>query len=82
MMLPGLDGTAVLRELKLDASTAKIPVIVLTGLSQKNESKMKSAGASAYIEKASLDLQRNADALLQSVEALLMKSVAANPVCT
>ena len=82
MMLPGLDGTAVLRELKLDASTAKIPVIVLTGLSQKNESKMKSAGASAYIEKASLDLQRNADALLQSVEALLMKSVAANTVCT
>jgi CheY-like chemotaxis protein len=82
MMLPGLDGTAVLRALKLDASTAKIPVIVLTGLSQKNESTMKSAGASAYIEKSSLDLQRNADALVQSVETLLMRSVAANTVCT
>ncbi len=82
MMLPGMDGTAVLRALKLDASTAKIPVIVLTGLSQKNESKMKSAGASAYIEKSSLDLQRNADALVQSVETLLMRSVAVNTVCT
>jgi CheY-like chemotaxis protein len=82
MMLPGMDGTAVLRALKLDASTAKIPVIVLTGLSQKNESKMKSAGASAYIEKSSLDLQRNADTLVQSVETLLMRSVAVNTVCT
>ena len=78
MMLPGMDGTAVLRALKLDA----FPVIVLTGLSQKNESKMKSAGASAYIEKSSLDLQRNADALVQSVETLLMRSVAVNTVCT
>lgn len=29
MMLPGLDGTGVLKALKEDASTAQIPVIVL-----------------------------------------------------
>jgi CheY-like chemotaxis protein len=48
MMLLGLDGTGVLKALKQDASTAQIPVIVLTGLSQKNEAKLKNAGAAAY----------------------------------
>ena len=77
MMLPGLDGTGVLKALKQDASTAQIPVIVLTGLSQKNEAKLKNAGAAAYIEKSSLDLKENADALIQSVESVLRRSVAA-----
>jgi len=71
MMLPGLDGTGVLKALKQDVSTAQIPVIVLTGLSQKNEAKLKNAGAAAYIEKASLDLEQNASTLIQTVERLL-----------
>jgi CheY-like chemotaxis protein len=77
MMLPGLDGTGVLRALKEDASTAQIPVIVLTGLSQKNETTLKNAGAAAYIEKSSLDLGKDANALTQSVESVFRKSVAA-----
>jgi CheY-like chemotaxis protein len=76
MMLPGLDGTGVLKALKQDASTAQIPVIVLTGLSRKNEAKLKDAGAAAYIEKSSLDLEQNADALIQSVESVLKRSAA------
>ena|SRR5580704_6435269 len=76
MMLPGLDGTSVLKALKQDVSTAQIPVIVLTALSQKNEEKLKSAGAAAYIEKSSLDLGQNADVLIQSVENVLSRSVA------
>jgi CheY-like chemotaxis protein len=71
MMLPGLDGTGVLKALKQDVATAQIPVIVLTGLSQKNEAKLKSAGAAAYIEKASLNLEQNANTLIQTVERLL-----------
>jgi CheY-like chemotaxis protein len=71
MMLPGLDGTGVLKVLKQNTSTAQIPVVVLTGLSQKNEASLKSAGAAAYIEKASLDLKQNADTLIQTVERLL-----------
>jgi CheY-like chemotaxis protein len=73
MMLPGIDGTAVLKALKLDPLTAQIPVIVLTGLSQKNEAKLKSAGAFAYIEKSSLDLGQNSDALVNSVENVIGK---------
>ena len=71
MMLPGLDGTGVLKELKQDASTSHIPVIVLTGLSQKNEAKLKKAGAAAYIEKAALDLEKNPDALVQAIAGAL-----------
>jgi CheY-like chemotaxis protein len=74
MMLPGLDGTGVLKELKQDASTSHIPVIVLTGLSQKNEAKLKEAGAAAYIEKSSLNLAQNAEALLQVIVSVDGKS--------
>ncbi len=71
MMLPGLEGTCVLKELKQDASTSHIPVIVLTGLSQKNETKLKKAGAAGYIEKSSLDLEKNPEALVQAVASVL-----------
>jgi CheY-like chemotaxis protein len=76
MMLPGLDGTGVLKALKQDASTAQIPVIVLTGLAQKNEEKLKNAGAAAYIEKSSLNFEQNPGLLIQSVECVLRRSVA------
>ena len=67
MMLPGIDGTAVLKRLKQDPLTAPIPVVVLSGLSQKNEAKLKEAGAAAYIEKSSLDLEHNSQALVRAV---------------
>jgi DNA-binding response OmpR family regulator len=74
MMLPGLDGTGVLKELKQNSSTSHIPVIVLTGLSQKNEAKLKEVGAAAYIEKSSLNLAQNADALIKVMVSVLDRS--------
>lgn len=71
MMLPGMEGTAVLKKLKQDPSTAQIPVIVLTGLSQKNAEKLKDAGAAAYIEKSAIDFEQNATALVEIVESVL-----------
>ena len=71
MMLPGLDGLGVLKALKQDPSTAAVPVIVLTGLSQRNEAKLLSAGAAAYIEKSSLNLEKIGDIVLQSVGRVL-----------
>src|SRR5579863_61726 len=71
MMLPGLDGTCVLRELKQDASTSHIPVIVLTGLSRQNEEKLKKAGAAAFIEKSALCLEKAADSLLLAIMAVM-----------
>ena len=71
MMLPGLEGTGVLKELKQDASTSHIPVIVLTGLSQKNEMKLRKAGAAAFIEKSSLNLAQNAEGLIEAIVSVL-----------
>ena len=71
MMLPGLDGTSVLKELKQDTSTSHIPVIVLTGLSQVNETRLRKAGAAAYIERSSLDFGKNADALVQAIASVI-----------
>jgi len=82
MMLPGMEGTAVLKKLKQDASTAQIPVIVLTGLSQKNAEKLKDAGAAAYIEKSSIDFEQNANALIEIVEGVLGCEKAASAAAT
>src|SRR5271169_4525989 len=71
MMLPGLVGTCVLSELKQDASTSHIPVIVLTALSRQNERKLKEAGAAAFIEKSTLGLEKNGDSLLQAIKGIL-----------
>ncbi len=51
MMLPKLSGPQVLGRLQQDPATAHIPVIVLTGLSKKNEEKLRKEGAMAFIEK-------------------------------
>lgn len=54
MMLPKLSGPDVLQAIKKNSATAAIPVIVLSGLSQKNEEKLISAGAAAFLEKGSI----------------------------
>jgi CheY-like chemotaxis protein len=68
MMLPTLEGTEVLRQLKQDPITKLIPVIVLSGLSQKNEEKLKTAGAVAYFEKSLLNLDKDGSSLVQAMQ--------------
>jgi len=67
-MLPTLEGTEVLRQLKQEPLTRLIPVIVLSGLSQKNEEKLKTAGAVAYFEKSLLNLDEDGSSLVQAVQ--------------
>ncbi|MFY9906044.1 MAG: response regulator [Terriglobales bacterium] len=71
MMLPKISGTEVLKALKANPATANIPVIVLTSLSQVNEEKLLGAGAAAYFEKSSLDLDKSSDRLAATIEAVL-----------
>ena len=52
MMLPKLSGPEVLRTLKANVETATVPVVVLTGLSQKNEGRLLEDGAAAFVEKS------------------------------
>ena len=75
MMLPGMSGTEVLSALKKDSTTKDIPVIVLSGLSQKNESKLLMAGATKYFEKSDRFFEHNFSALLEEVEQCLVKHI-------
>ena len=69
MLLPGMSGPEVLRSLKGNILTAHIPVVVCSGLSQKNEAKLRREGASAFVEKASL--VKDAAPLLDAIGAVL-----------
>lgn len=69
MMLPKLDGPAVLRALKADPLTAHIPVVVVSGLSRKNEEKLMSEGAAAFLEKG--DLLTTSQPLLETIARVL-----------
>ncbi len=71
MLLPKLGGAEVLEGLKKSPLTARIPVIVLSSLSQKNEAKLKKVGAVAYFEKSKLELDQNSESLLHSVKKTL-----------
>jgi CheY-like chemotaxis protein len=71
MILPCMDGPAVLEALKKDPATAHIPVIALTGLSQRNEEKLKSAGAAAFYQKSELGVEKGTEALLAVIQRVL-----------
>jgi CheY-like chemotaxis protein len=73
MLLPKLSGPEVLKALKSNPATMAIPVIVLSSLSQRNEEKLKQAGAVEYLEKASLDLATHPNRLADAVESVLRK---------
>jgi DNA-binding response OmpR family regulator len=77
MMLPKLSGPEVLKALRADSATSKIPVMVLTSLSQANEEKLKNEGATEYFEKSMLSLDKSPDRLVQAVKRMLPKAMAA-----
>jgi two-component system, cell cycle response regulator DivK len=52
MQLPGMDGLAATRLLKLDQATRAIPVLALTALAMKgDEERIRAAGCDGYIAK-------------------------------
>jgi len=73
MMLPKKSGPEVLRELKADSSMKAIPVVVLSGLTQKNAARLGEDGASGYLEKGSLALDKGSEHLLKAVREIVEK---------
>jgi len=71
MMLPGMPGTSILRALKHNPATASIPAVVLSGLSQRNQDKLLKEGAQAYLDKSLLNLNEDAEPLLQAIQQAL-----------
>jgi CheY-like chemotaxis protein len=74
MLLPKLGGEHVLQALRQDPATARLPVIVLSSLSQKNAGKLQKAGATAYLEKSQLDLTNGGENLVRVVNATLREA--------
>jgi|SRR3989344_7271623 len=53
LILPGIDGFEVLRQIKEDPETSKVPVIILSNLGQKDDvERGVQLGASDYMVKA------------------------------
>ncbi len=73
LLLPKLSGSEVLRKLKSSPKTSGIPVIVLSGLSQRNAVKLLQEGAEAYFEKAALELDKSPEKLALSIETVLCR---------
>jgi two-component system alkaline phosphatase synthesis response regulator PhoP len=73
MLLPKMSGPDVLKALKKDPATNQIPVVVLTGLSQKNATRLQDDGAFAFLEKAELSLEKGSQALLAALDDIIKR---------
>jgi CheY-like chemotaxis protein len=71
MLLPKLSGPDVLKALKKDPVTKAIPVVVMTGMSQKNAARLQEDGAFGFLEKSALELDKGSEKLLASVAEIL-----------
>ena len=70
MLLPKMSGPDVLKALKIDPATNAIPVVVMTGMSQKNAARLQQDGASGFLEKSALELDKGSDKLLAALEEI------------
>jgi DNA-binding response OmpR family regulator len=80
MMLPKVSGLDVLRALKGDVLVKHIPVIVLSGLGQGNETKLLKEGAAAFFMKSEKSFENSSSALIQAVESVLDAAKASDAI--
>lgn len=83
LMMPGLSGYDVTRQLRTDARTATMPILILTARSQPMDKQMAtSAGANAFMSKpvASRELTARLSELLESHAASGFPSATTAPI--
>lgn len=73
MILPKMGGQEVLEQLKENAATAHIPVVVLSSLTEKNRQKLIEAGAEEYLEKSSLSPKLGVNPLPKILEDVICR---------
>jgi DNA-binding response OmpR family regulator len=73
LILPKLSGPEVLRKLKEERKTADIPVVILSGLTERNRQKLMDEGAEDYLEKSALVPMRGINLLPKKLETLVCR---------
>lgn len=71
MLLPKMSGPDVLAALQNDSLTRAIPVVVITGMSQKNAERLRKDGAMGFLEKSALELDKGSEKLLTAIREIL-----------
>ncbi|HZQ97046.1 MAG TPA: response regulator [Candidatus Sulfotelmatobacter sp.] len=71
MLLPRMTGPEVLKELKRDPATARVAVVVFTGLSVKNAERLRQDGACGFLEKSELGLDKGCEGFLAALADIL-----------
>jgi CheY-like chemotaxis protein len=67
MLLPKMSGPDVLKALKQDPATKSIPLVAMTGMSEKNADRLRQDGAIAFLEKSALELDKGSGKLLTAL---------------
>jgi len=73
MLLPKMSGPDVLAALQKESLTKGIPVVVMTGMSQKNAERLRKDGALGFLEKSALELDKGSGKLLAAVREILQQ---------
>lgn len=71
LLLPKVSGLEVLTRLKHNRATARIPVVAVSGLSEKNRQRLIEAGAEDYLEKSSVITDQGMNRLAQVLEGVI-----------
>lgn len=73
LLLPKVSGMEVLTRLKHSRVTANIPVVAVSGLSEKNRQKLIDAGADDYLEKSSVINEKGLNRIAQVLEEIICR---------
>ena len=74
MMLPKVSGIDVLRTLRSAENTRSLPVVILTGLSEKNRERLIAEGATAFVEKSNALADGDCSPLINAIGSLARRS--------
>jgi len=73
LLLPKVSGLGGLTRLKHNRDTAKIPVVALSGLSDKNRQRLLDAGVDEYLEKNSVITDKGLNRLPKVLEDVICR---------